>query len=69
MKRKPRLCGPRPAICDGEAEAKLIALRCGEPPLGYSRWSLRLLADKVVEREIVRTISHETVRQLLKKTN
>ena len=69
MKRKPRLCGPRKRICDGEAEAKLIATRCGEPPLGYSRWSLRLLADKVVEREIVPVISHETVRQVDQKTS
>jgi hypothetical protein len=55
---------PKP-ICDGEAEAKLIATGCGEPPRGYSRWSLRLLADKIVEGEIVPAISHETVRQVL----
>ena len=54
---------------NGEAEAKLIALRCGEPPEGYGRWTLRLLADKAVELEIVPAISHETVRQVLKKTN
>jgi hypothetical protein len=69
LNRKSRICPPRQPICDGEAEAKLIALRCGEPPMGYSRWTLRLLADKVVEREIIPAISHETVRQVLKKMN
>jgi Homeodomain-like domain len=48
-------------------EAQLIALRCGEPPAGQARWTLRLLADKAVELEIVPAISHETVRQVLKK--
>lgn len=43
--------------------------RCGEPPAGQARWTLRLLADKAVELEIVPAISHETVRQVLKKTN
>jgi len=60
---------PRQPIIDGEVEAKLIALRCGEPPAGQARWTLRLLADKAVELEIVPAISHETVRQVLKKTN
>ena len=69
LKRKPRNSPGRKFVCDGEAEAKLIALRCGEPPMGYSRWTLRLLAQKVVEREIVSSISHETVRQVLKKIN
>lgn len=54
---------------DGEAEARLIALSCKEPPEGYARWTLRLLADKVVELEIVDSVCHETVRQTLKKTN
>jgi len=57
----------RQRVCDGTAEAKLIALRCGEPPVGQARWTLRLLADKAVELEIVPAISHETVRQVLKK--
>ena len=57
--------GPR--LLDGEVEAKIIALRCGEPPAGQARWTLRLLADRAVELEIVPTISHETVRQVLKK--
>lgn len=59
----------RELTCDGQAEARLIALRCGQAPEGFARWSLRLLADKVVELEIVPTISHETVRQVLKKTS
>jgi len=52
---------------DGEVEAHLVALCCSEPPEGFSRWSLRLLADKAVELEYVDSISHETVRRLLKK--
>jgi transposase len=55
-------------IFDGEAEAHLIALSCSEPPPGHARWTLRLLADKVVEVEIVASTSHETVRRTLKKT-
>ena len=58
----------RPKLLDGKQEAKLIALRLGSPPKGYANWSLRLLAEKVVELEIVESISHETVRQTLKKT-
>lgn len=54
---------------DGEIEAHLVALSCGKPPEGFSRWSLRLLADKMVELKYVDSISHETVRQVLKKTN
>lgn len=54
-------------IADGDFEAHLIALSCGEPPEGYARWSLRLLADKVVELEYVEEISHETIRRVLKK--
>ncbi len=53
---------------DGEAEASLIALRCGEPPAGHARWPLRLLADQAVALDIVEAGSHETVRQALKKT-
>lgn len=52
---------------DGDFEARLIALNCSEPPEGFSRWSLRLLADKMVELEIVDSVSHETVRSVLKK--
>jgi len=54
---------------DGKAEARLIALACGQPPEGRTRWTLRLLADRLIELEIVDTISHETVRNTLKKTN
>jgi len=52
---------------DGDFEAHLVALSCGEPPKGFSRWSLRLLADKAVELEYIDNISHETIRRLLKK--
>ena len=68
LKRK-KQC--RPSVTpklDGEKEAKLIAIACSEPPAGRTRWALRLLADKLVELDIVDTISHETVRQTLKKT-
>jgi transposase len=53
---------------DGEQEARLIALACSNPPPGRARWSLRLLADKLVELEIVDTVSYQTVRRTLKKT-
>ncbi|MBU0653951.1 MAG: helix-turn-helix domain-containing protein [Gammaproteobacteria bacterium] len=52
---------------DGEGEAHLVTLACSEPPEGYARWTLRLLADRLVELEVVEAISHETVRQVLKK--
>jgi transposase len=55
-------------VADGEVEAHLVALSCGEPPEGYARWSLRLLADRAVELEYVDSISYETVRRVLKKT-
>jgi len=54
---------------DGDLEARIIALSCSEAPEGFSRWSLRMLADKVVELEYVDSISHETIRQVLKKTS
>jgi len=54
---------------DGEVEAHLVALSCSEAPDGFSRWSLRLLAEKMVELQYVDEISHETVRRVLKKTN
>jgi hypothetical protein len=59
---------PPEKLLDGEQEAKVIAMRLGPPPKGYANWTLRLLARKVVELEIVESISHETVRQTLKKT-
>jgi transposase len=54
---------------DGDFEAHLVALSCSKPPEGFARWTLRLLADKVVELQYVDSISHETVRRVLKKTN
>lgn len=54
---------------DGDFEAHLIALSCGKPPQGHARWSLRLLADKMVELAYVDSVSYETVRRVLKKTN
>jgi Homeodomain-like domain len=53
---------------DGEQEARLVALACSAPPVGHTRWTLRLLADRLVELEVVETISYETVRQALKQT-
>jgi hypothetical protein len=53
---------------DGDFEAHLVALSCSQPPEGFARWSLRLLADKVVELEYIDSVSHETVRRVLKKT-
>lgn len=58
---------PTPKLLDGEQEAKVIATRLGPPPAGYSNWTLRLLARKVVELKIVPSISHETIRRSLKK--
>ncbi len=64
---KKRETPPRKKLLDGEQEAKLIAMRLGSPPDGFGSWSLRLLADKVAELEIVDAISYETVRRTLKK--
>ncbi len=63
--RKKRKTSPTPKLLDGAAEAKLIA-RLGRPPAGFGHWTLRLLADQMVELEIVESISPETVRQTLK---
>ena len=59
---------PTPPKLDGEAEAKLIAMRLGQPPTGYEHWTLRLLADELVALDMVDSISPETVRKVLKKT-
>ena len=56
-------------VLDGAAEAHLIALVCGAPPEGYQRWSLQLLKDTLIEQGYTDTVSHETVRQRLKKMN
>jgi hypothetical protein len=58
-----------PRRLDGDAEARLVALACSTPPPGHARWSLRLLADRLVELEVVDGICPETVRQALKKTS
>jgi len=67
--RKKRQIPPIPRKLDGRGEAKLIALACRKPPAGSSHWALRLLADEVVELGLVESISYETVRRVLKKTN
>jgi transposase len=59
----------RGKILDGEQEAKIIALRLGQPPKGFSNWTLRLLAEQAVTLEIVESVSHETLRRTLKKTS
>lgn len=64
---KKREAPPRKKLLDGEQEAKLIAMRLGPPPDGYSNWTLRLLAERVVVLEITESISYETVRTTLKK--
>ena len=58
-----------PRRLDGEQEARLVALACSAPPAGRERWTLRLLADELVRLEVVADVSHETVRQTLKKTS
>ena len=65
---KPRQEPPTEKLLDGEQEAKIIAKRLGPPPKGYANWSLRLLARKVVELEIVESVSSATLCRLLKKT-
>lgn len=66
--RKPQERPSRPRKLDGAAEAKLIALACSAPPRGRQEWTMKLLADKLVELEIVDTVCDETVRRALKKT-
>jgi transposase len=68
LERKKRKEPPRPPKLDGAGEAKLIAMRLGKPPAGYGHWTLQLLADELVALEVVDSISHETVRTVLKKT-
>ena len=65
---KKRQTPPTQPLLDGRGEAKLIAMRLGKPPVGYGNWTLQLLADELVVLEVVDSISHETVRQTLKKT-
>jgi transposase len=68
LSRRP-MSSKRPTKLDGAQEARLIAISCGPAPEGRARWTLRLLADKLVELEVVDSIGTETVRQTLKKTN
>jgi len=68
LNRKKQACPSRTRKLDGKAEAKLVATCCGPAPQGRARWTLRLLADKLVELEVVESISPETVRTTLKKT-
>jgi hypothetical protein len=68
LERKKRAEPPTDCKLDGEAEAKLIAMRLGKPPAGYGHWTLRLLAEELVALEVVAAISYETIRRTLKKT-
>ena len=69
LTRKKRETPPTPPIFDGEAQAKLTALACSSPPPGHARWTIRLLAEHVVERKIVEAAHFNTVGRALKKTN
>ena len=69
LERKRQSHPSRQPSLDGAGEARLIALGCSSPPVGRAAWTLKLLADKLVELNIVNSISHETVRKVLKKTN
>jgi transposase len=69
LDRKKQARPSRQKILDGEKEAKVVATCCGAAPSGRARWTLRLLAERVVELDIVESVSHETVRRCLKKTN
>lgn len=68
LQGKKRASPPRAKSLDGEQEAKVIAMRLSKPPQGFANWTLRLLAEKIVELGIVNSISPETVRKTLKKT-
>lgn len=68
LQGKKRDTPPTAKLLDGEQEAKIIAMRLGTPPKGYGKWTLRLLASKVVELEIIDSVSYQTVRRTLKKT-
>ena len=69
LQRKKRETPPVPAKITGEVEAHVVALSCGEPPEGYSKWTLRLLANRTVELGYIDSISHTTIAAILKKTN
>jgi transposase len=69
LERKKQCRPSRQRVLDGAQEAQLVALCCGKVPAGQARWTLRLLAGELVRLEIVDSVSHETVRQALKKTS
>jgi Homeodomain-like domain len=68
LQRNPRVRPAGTPKLDGEKETRLTVLACSPPPPGHARWSLRLLAERLVELEVVDAISHETVRRAMKKT-
>jgi len=68
LERQVRVTPPIAPRLDGEKEARLVALACSKPPKGHGRWTLRLLAGRLVELQVVDSICHETVRRALKKT-
>jgi len=69
LRRREHVKPPRSPVVGGEEEARIIALACGEPPEGFSRWSIRLLTERIIELQIVPSIGRETVRTTLKKHN
>ena len=69
LERKKQSSPSRQRVLDGEKEARLIALACSQPPAGRAKWTLQMLADELVTLEVVETISGQTVRRTLKKTN
>lgn len=69
LNRKKQIRPSRQKILDGEKEAKVVATCCGTAPAGHARWTLRLLAERIIELDIVEAVSHETVRCCLKKTS
>jgi transposase len=69
LERKVRETPPTPPKLDGEQQAQLVKLACSKPPEGRARWTMQLLAERLVQWEVVDKISHETVRRALKKTS
>jgi len=69
LRRREHASPPRKPVVGGEDEARIVALSCGSPPEGYSRWTVKLLTARIVELQIVPSIGRETVRQVLKKHN
>ena len=69
VERKPRATPPIEPVIDGKTEAALVAICCSPAPAGRARWTMRLLAEELVERKIVVSVCHETVRKALKKTS